>query len=61
MFDKLALADKCGFAQRCRFLMMVGRQDGYWMRVPWGDFTFGREYTANKSVDRRHAEEHVDG
>lgn len=39
---------------------MVGGQNGYRVRVPWNNFTFGWEHTADKSVDKRGAEKHTD-
>lgn len=60
MFAKFVFIDQCGFLRRCKRLVMVCEQDGHGARVPLNDFSFGWKYTANKSVNKRCTEEHVD-
>lgn len=56
-----AFADKRDFLQRCRLLMMIRRLDDHEVRVAGNKIVFGREYIADKSVNKRSTEERLDG
>lgn len=53
MLVTLASADKCGFLQKCLFWVQISGQNGHREIVPWYDFAFECEYTANEFVDKR--------
>lgn len=60
MFAKLVLAGERGFLGGGPRLMMVGGQDGHWVRAPSNEFTFGWAYTTKKTFDKRSVEKHID-